>query len=106
MKRVVVSQTGVGVSPWFVLNPHVTPFNVGVAAVISGTVTYGVEYTYDDPNTVTTPTAFPLSTIPAGTVASKDGQPGITWPVCSVRVNVSAGTGTVTVTFIQAGIKQ
>ena len=49
MKQQTVSQTGVGSSDALVMNTNISPFNVGFGVVVTGTVTYTVQHTFDDP---------------------------------------------------------
>ena len=101
----VGSQTTSNVIP---LDNYRTPFNIGIGCALSAgaSLTYKVQYTYDDvqaaafnPNTATW---FDHATLAAKT-ASSDGN--ITVPVSALRLNVTAYTsGTVTMTVIQAGM--
>lgn len=100
MKAVVVSQTGVGTTPWVMIDTFKNPVNVGLACVHTGTVSYSVEYTYDDVFNGATATAWPHSVIVTQT-GDKDGS--ITFPVKAVRVNMASGTGSVTLTVLQSG---
>lgn len=100
----VVSQTGTGSSDWYVPDRHRDPFNIGFGAVVDGTVTYTIEHTFDDvtlPNSPA-PTVFPHETLVAQT-ANADGN--YAFPVAATRVTITAGTGTVTVNYMQAGIR-
>ena len=59
MRPQVISKTGTGTSAWIPMDYKQNPFNVGIGVVVSGTVTYTVQHTFDDifdPNV--TPTAF------------------------------------------------
>jgi hypothetical protein len=96
----VRSVTGVAISPIIVTNTYLNPFNIGMGAVVTGTATYTVEHTFDDTTTVASPTWFPNSTLTAQTT-SKDAN--YAYPVRAVRLNVTAGTGTVVLTLVQAG---
>lgn len=100
MRPATKSITGVGVSEWMPLNLHADPFNVGFGCVVSGgAATYDVEHTFDDP--AGSPAAFKHPTLVAQN-ASKDGN--YAFPVRAMRINLTAGVGTVTLTAIQAGI--
>jgi hypothetical protein len=77
------------------------PFNVGVGVKVTGTVTYSVEHTFDDVWTAgVTPVAFQNSSMTAQTT-NKDGN--YAFGVRAIRVNVTAGTGTATMTLVQSG---
>ncbi len=100
MKVQIVSKTGVGSSSALVMNTNSTPFNVGFGVVVSGTVTYTVQHTFDDPATGFT-TWFSHPTIAAKT----DNQDGnYAFPVTGIKVLVTAGSGTATMNLVQAGI--
>lgn len=82
---------------------YISPFNVGFGVVVTGTVTYTVQHTFDNPQTVASPTWFSHPTI-ASKTDNQDGN--YAFPVAAVRVLVSASTGaySVTMTMIQAGV--
>ena len=100
MKVQTVSKTGTGSSSSLVMNTNISPFNVGFGVVVSGTVNYTVQHTFDDPAVeFTTWYSHP-------TIASKtDNQDGnYAFPVTGVKVLVNSGSGTATMNLIQAGI--
>jgi len=49
MKVQTVSSSAVGSSSALVMNTNCTPFNVGFGVVVSGTVNYTIQHTFDDP---------------------------------------------------------
>jgi hypothetical protein len=104
MRPVVLSVTGVGNSVPDPLDHYLTPFNVSLAVVVTGTITYTVQYTYDDVFAANynpaTGNWLPHPSLTAQT-ATKDSN--IAYPVRGVRLTTSAGTGTATLTVIQAG---
>ncbi len=73
------------------------PFSVAIGCVISGSPTYTVEHTFDDILGGATATAFPHSSI-VGQTTNKDGN--YAFPVTGVRLNVTAGTGSVRMTLL------
>ena len=100
MKVQIVSKTGAGSSSSMVMNTNISPFNVGFGVVVSGTVTYSVQHTFDDPAVGFT-TWFSHPTI----AAKSDNQDGnYAFPVTGIKVLVTAGAGTATINLIQAGI--
>jgi hypothetical protein len=102
MRPSKVSLTGTGTSAWIPCDIHITPFNIGLGCVVTGTATYTIEHTFDDVQDATvTPTAFPHSVL-ANQTANQDGN--YAFPVKAVRLHITAGTGTVALTVIQAGI--
>ena len=99
---------GVGSSRWMTMNYHVSPpFNLGFAVeLVSGSVNYTVQYTYDDPNPLpgtrfpAFPTAF--NTILVSQTTTADAT--ISTPVVAVRVLINSGTGELRCRFQQVGI--
>lgn len=100
MKVQTVSKTGSGSSSALVMNTNCTPFNVGFGAVVTGTVNYTVEHTFDDPAVGFT-TWFPHPSI-ATESTNQDGN--YAFPVTGIRVTVNSGGGTVVMNVVQAGI--
>lgn len=105
MRPITKSVTGVGVSAPIPLDQYISPFNIGFGVKVSGTVTYTVQHTFDD--------VFAAGYTPAsgtwydhpdvsGETANADGN--YAFPVSAIRLSVSAGSGTATLTAIQAGI--
>lgn len=100
MKVQTVSKTGTGSSTALVMNTNCTPFNVGFGVVVSGTVNYTIQHTFDDPSVGFT-TWFPHPTI-ASQSANADGN--YAFPVTGIRLTVNSGGGTATLNLVQAGI--
>lgn len=99
MRPQVISLTGTGRSAWIPLDYKQSPFNVGLGAVVNGTVTYDIEHTFDDVfNSDVTPVAFKHSTLVTKS-ANADGN--YAFPIRAVRINNTAGTGTTTLTILQ-----
>lgn len=96
---VTVGTSGVGVTRWFNWNHHAQPCNVVHACVVAGAVNYDLQYTYDPLSAVTKVWTDPGL---AGQTAS--GEATYSFPIKGSRVILNSGTGTVTVTAIQAGI--
>lgn len=100
MRPVKITVTGVGTSQWLKLDNKALVFNIGFGCVVTGTATYTVEHTFDDVDSADTITAFPHAVV-AGQVANKDGN--YAYPVTAIRLNVTAGAGSVKITAVQAG---
>lgn len=100
MKVQSVSKTGVGSSSALVMNTNISPFNVGFGVVVTGTVNYTVQHTFDDP-AIGFSTWFSHPTV-ASQVANADGN--YAFPVTGIKVLVNSGSGTATLNLIQAGI--
>lgn len=106
MQSITTSQTGTGTSTVVGVDYMIAPFAVGLGAVVSGTVTFTIEYTMQDPMDAgfnpATASWFPvtgMTSISATTGAS------LTVPCRGVRINVSSGSGTVTLYVQQAGTR-
>lgn len=102
MKVQTVSKTSTGSSSAIVMNTNTTPFNVGFGVVVTGTVDYTIQHTFDDPAVgFTTWYSHP-------TIASKtDNQDGnYAFPVTGIKLLVNSGTPSFSATLnvVQAGI--
>lgn len=106
MRRIVLTQTGAGGSAVSPMNLNTSPFNVGFGVIVSGTVDYTVQHTFDDVFSPTfnagTATWFPHPTI-AAQAANADGN--YAFPVTGIRLLVNSGGGTATLVLLQAGIQ-
>ena len=101
-----VSKTGTGRSGVIALDWFTNPYNVALQAALSGTATFSVEITLEDPmdsgfdaSTAVWTAVTNLSAITASALAQS------TIPAKGVSINVASGTGTVTLTVLQAGIR-
>jgi hypothetical protein len=100
MRAQSVSKTGTGSSSALVMNTNISPFNVGFGVTVSGNATYTVQHTFDDPGVGFT-TWFSHPTIASKTDA-QDGN--YAFPVTGIKLLVSSGNGTATMSVIQSGI--
>lgn len=101
MRQQIATKTGVGSSNVLPMDTYISPFNVGFGVVVTGTVTYSIQHTFDNVQTVASPVWFSHPTIAAKT----DNQDGnYAFPVAAIKVLVTSGSGTATATVIQAGI--
>jgi hypothetical protein len=93
---------GASVTPYWEPNRHITPFAIGFGVVVSGTITYSIQHTFDEiGNPAVTPVWFTHPQVSV-TIGNADGN--YAFPVRGIRGIRSAGTGSAQVTFIQAGI--
>jgi hypothetical protein len=83
------------------MDTYISPFNVGFGVVVTGTVNYTVQHTFDNPQTNPNPTFFSHPTVNSLAV-NQDGN--YAFPVAAIKVLVNSGAGTATLTVIQAGI--
>jgi hypothetical protein len=101
MRQQIATKTGTGSSNVLPMDLYISPFNVGFGVVATGTVTYTVQHTFDNPQTVASPVWFSHPTI----AAKSDNQDGnYAFPVAAIKVLVTAGAGTAAMTLIQAGV--
>lgn len=99
-----ISKTGTGRSAITVVDDFQAPFNLGVGTKVTGTVTYNIEYSLDDPNAEGYSSASATWYIAASFSASNASAGGnIEIPCRAVSINVTAGTGTVEANIVQAG---
>ena len=102
MTPVTISKTGTGRSTIIASDSFQTPFNVGLIIVVSGTATYNIEISMDDPSTGT-PTVWAAPTGFSALSASTSGS--ITIPHHALSINVTAGSGSVTAYVVQSGVR-
>jgi hypothetical protein len=104
MKLTTISQTGIGRSAVCAVDDFQAPFNIGIGAKLTGTATFNIEYSFDDPMadgyTAASATWYVASGF-SGVSASTGGAFSI--PCKALSINLTASTGTVTATIIQAG---
>ena len=95
------TQTGTGSSAPMVLNTMITPFNVGIGCVVTGTVNYTIQHTFDDPQNIVT---WFNHDDPVFVAATANANSNYAYPVTASKILVNSGTGSVTATYVQAGI--
>jgi hypothetical protein len=100
MKVQTVTRTGAGSTAAVVINTNVTPVNIGFAAVVTGTINYSIQFSYDDPAIGFT-TWFDDATITSKT-GNEDGS--INFPITGIKALVNSGTGSIALSVVQAGI--
>ena len=99
-----LTKTGTGRSSVAAADDFQAPFNVGIGAKVTGTATFNIEYSMDDPMadgySAASATWFIASGF-SGASASTGGS--FTVPYKAISINVTAGNGTVDVKLVQAG---
>jgi hypothetical protein len=102
MRPAVVSVTGIGSSGVYPVDNYIGPVNLGMGVIVSGTITFKVQYTYDD---VFAKGYSPASGnwIDSALTGSANAAGNIAYPATGIRLTTTAGTGTATLTIIQAG---
>ena len=103
MRQVVFTVTGVGESKVCPIDTYISPSNMGMSVIVSGTITYKVQYTFDNVFASTYDPAtgnwFDHPTL----VGSASANSNIAYPVTGIRLVTTAGSGSATLTIIQAG---
>ena len=97
MIPITLTKTGAGSTNAAVTDYYVSPYNIGFGVVVSGTVNYTVQHTFDGTNWFNHPTI-------ASQTTNQDGN--YAFPVLQVRLTVNSGGGTATMTMIQAGLSR
>lgn len=95
-----IGTSGVGSSPWFMIDRDSNSINLGIGVAVTGTISFTVEYTYDDPNapyTGTFPTVFSLSALSAKT---SNTDSSIAFPIFAIRLTQNSFTTTATAKMI------
>ena len=101
MRPVRITQSGVGDTVVIPLERYNPSFNVGITVTVTGTVTYTVQSTSDNPfDSTITPEWADHPTL-VGLTVKGDGN--YAFLVAGVRLRVTAGTGTATITVNQTG---
>jgi len=107
MRPITISKTGSGSTAPVPMLLFVTPFNVGMGVVVSGTVNYTVQHTFDNIFAAgydgSMGNWFNHSTL-ASQSGNADGN--YAFPVTAIRLTVNSGSGTATITIVQAGVGQ
>ena len=98
MRPVIVSQTGVGTKVVPVDYLQVPP-RISAAGIVTGTATFNIEHTYSNVNDPTVTPVWFAPTADSGKSANYDK--GFEFPIMGIRLNVTAGTGSVALTVLQ-----
>ena len=108
---VTAAASPLGSTPWFIANNLLRPYNASISGVITGTVNWCMEYTYEDPNNLPAGVSFPapftqtsgLGTIATPKAVTADGS--INDPVTAIRFTLVSGTtGSLIGTILEAGL--
>jgi hypothetical protein len=105
---ITVGTSGLGYSNFARLDEWANA-QTSIQCVASGTVTYTVQLSNDDPNSTTNPVAVTAMTWSSSPDSLAVGATGSIFTVLAqsplwVRINLTAGTGSVTATVVQAGV--
>jgi hypothetical protein len=87
------------------LDLYISPFNVTLQAIVTGTVSYDVQYTKDDVFAVGyVPSTGQWTSITAMTAATTSVEATLISPVTAVRLVQNSGSGSVRLRILQAGL--
>jgi hypothetical protein len=104
MRPVVYGLSSPGASPVYAPDNYVSPFNVAISVLVSGTTNYTVQYTFDDVFAKNfDPSTANWTDHPSLTAQTATKDSNIAYPIRGVRIVVNSGTGIVRFTAIQAG---
>lgn len=84
------------------LDQYISPFNVSLGAIITGTVNATVQFTFDDVFSGVGPFSWTNQSDLTNIVASADGT--FISPVSACRILTNSGNGTITLIVLQAGL--
>lgn len=104
MNRIVLNYTAANSGAIIPLNFNNVDVRIAFGCVVTGTVNYTVNHTYDDIyNAAITPTWWPdgQSSL-VGATTSQEGN--FVLPISAMQVIINSGTGSVNVTILQQGI--
>jgi hypothetical protein len=102
MNPITISKTGTGRSAIIASDSFQNPFNVGIVTTVTGTATFNIEISMDDPSTGT-PSVWAVDAGFSAKTAAANGS--ITVPHHALSINVTSGEGTVTAYVVQAGMR-
>lgn len=99
-----ITVTGVGRSGVCTVDDFQAPFNIGIGAKLTGTATFNIEYSFDDPMVAGYSAASATWYVATGFSALTASTGGsFTVPCKAISINITANTGTVTASIVQAG---
>jgi hypothetical protein len=104
MRPVRVTVSTVTASAPIIVDVNESPFAIGIGVKVTGTITYSVQHTFDDPwasGGLSGAVWYDSSALSAETTSLDTNY---AFPVTALRLNVTAVTGgTATMTVIQTG---
>lgn len=119
-----VGTNTVGATSWLIQNWDIAPFQLAIAVLVTGTVNYTIQHTYEDPSgqfpnpapatdgyvNPNAPTPGQITKFPTSFNhdvlydQSITNQGSYLSPVAAVRLQINSGTGTAQLILLQAGI--
>jgi hypothetical protein len=104
MRPVIYTLTGAGTSGVYAPDNYISPFNVALSVLVTGTVNYTVQYTFDNVFAGGyNPATGNWVDHPSLTAQTTTKDSNIAYPTQGIRLVVNSGSGTAKLTAIQAG---
>lgn len=85
------------------IDQYIAPTNIAMGVVVSGTVTFQVQHTYDDPFAEDFDPATAVWFNHPTLTGSANADSNYAFPPRAVRITRTAGTGSATMTLVQSG---
>lgn len=104
MRPITIAQTGAGGSAVVPLDVYLSPFQVTLTTLVSGTVNYDIQYTSDDIwATSYNPAVGNWTSVTGLTGLTAAGEATLISAIRAVRILQNSGSGTTTLRVVQAG---
>jgi len=104
-RPMTISTNGTSTSDLAGLCYYIAPFSVSIVSTVTGLATYTLQYTSDNIQaSAFTPAGANWQDHPMMTGSTTSGIAEITAPVTAVRLNQTAGAGSVSAKVTQAGL--
>lgn len=111
-RPVYLTLTGAGSTDAQLANYNAQPFQLTISVVVTGTVNYTVQVTYDDVMGLPDPSSWSPTTPsptwlddPILASVTSTGETTYNDPIQAWRVTMNSGTGSLAITGIQAGVR-
>lgn len=104
---IIVGTNGVGATQWYGVNYNVVPTNLSIGVVVTGTVNYTVQYTYDNfwtPDSSGYAPSVNAFNDPIVAAVTSSADTTFNNPITGWRVQINSGTGSLAIRGIQSGI--
>ena len=107
MTTIVLTQSGAGSTNFITPDYFISPFNIGLQAIVTGSVSsYSVQYTLDDTQADGyNPTTGNWTTVTGFSALSASTWGAFTTPCRGIRLTITSGAGSVALTLCQAGTR-
>jgi hypothetical protein len=100
---VTVDTLGTGSSTELTVDKYIAPFSVSINVNVTGTISYTVQYTFDDVFG-SAPGPFTWYAVSSLTAQSASANSSLAQPVTALRLLTVSGGGTAVIELVQAGL--